>query len=77
MTEGPCEAWGDHKSSECPHSDGVTQSSALKNPSTKKEGDKRKHSGEKDRKAKFAKALTSQIVGNNESDVSENSDESN
>ena len=77
MTEGPCDAWGYHKPSDCPRSDGFTQTSALKKPGTKKDGDKRKHGGEKDRKAKFAKALTSQIVGNNESDVSENSDESN
>ena len=76
-TEGTCNAWGHHKSSECPNSKGTTQSSTLKNPSANKEGIKRKQSGVGDRKTKFAKALTSQIVGNNESDESENSDESN
>ena len=36
ITEGPCDAWGYHKPSECPHSDGLTQTSALKKPSTKR-----------------------------------------
>ena len=76
LTDGPCDTWGYHKSSECPKAGGLTQTGAIKKPTVKKEGEKRKSGGDKDRKTKFAKALSSQIAGDDDSDVSDNSNDS-
>ena len=36
ITKGQCDAWGYHEPSDCPHSDGLTRTSVLKKPSTKR-----------------------------------------